>query len=435
MLKKSLLALAVAGLSANAFAVDLDAGTGVATFASEIDVPSSGLVVGSTTKMTVATKAGFGLSNSYVRFDLGNGATFGTALTNASLVTSGAATIALASGGQAGDNYAIFSLNGSTTSADLLTLTTDAKVVNENAVPVSYAIYETAAGAANKANALSSKSGNLLTFASALTATATGAVVDNIDAIGNQSKIFEFGVAGDKTKANLVNLNVALATTVPLKADGSAVALTDIYSKYNWTLKGNFSAIAATSGLVDAAPTAFTVATDKQSANLDNANGLVTYTVTGTDAIAETDVDAVLAFTPNTGYKVDPISFNKVASLTKNGTTKGLDLALKPGGAFSNFIRITNTDTIPGVFFIKVINDAGESASFSLGDVTGQSASIAAGASTTQISINDIFAAAQAKGLALSGEGKLRLEVTGQTNRLSVQEYTVSTDGTTFSTF
>lgn len=438
MMKKSLLALAVTALSANAFAVNLDNGTAVQTFASEIDVSSSGTLVGTATKLTASVSAGFGLTNGYIRYDLSNGATFNTVLTGTTELTVPATvtTVKVASGGQKGDNFVIYALTGTVASTDILTLTTDAKVVNKNAVPVTYAIYETAAGAANKVGPLSTKSGSLLTFAPALKSVVTsGAYNGYIDAIGNKGLTFVQG--GTKSaSAILFNLNPFAVDTTVLKADGSNIAAaTDLFSKHTLTLKGNFSAIAAKSGLTDGTPTDFVVADDKQSASLEGAGGFVTYTVTGTDAIAETSINADLTFTPVTGYKVDSISLGKVAELQKNGTTKALNLALKPNGAFSNFVRINNTDSIPGLFFIKVINDAGESASFPLSAVAGQSDTIAAGASTSQMPIADIFAAAEANGLALSGEGKLRLEVTGQTNSLDAQVYTVSTDGTTFSKF
>lgn len=452
MMKKSLLALAVTALSANAFAaVQLDKGTGAYPFASELNVPSTGLVVGYDSTATAAVlqakvPAGFALAGtSYVRFDLGNGAVFGHAV-DASKITSSNASSAftLAAGGKADDNYVIFSVN-TIAAVDTLTLTLDAKVVNENAVPLTYNLYETAANAVGKTGALSTQSANLLTFAPALTVKAKAFdPLDQIDVIGNKSLSFATGYSSSKVKAGLVNLSITEDPTVVL-ADGSTPATADkILGGYKWTLKGNFSAIADTDGLKGKATlAAFTPAKDKQSASLDvttvtspTAADDVIYTVTGQDAIAETSINVV--FTPtaaSSDYKVDTLTFNNVANLTKNGTTKALNLALKPGGAFSNFVRINNTDSIPGLFFIKVINDAGDSATFPLSAVAGQPDTIAARASTSQMPIADIFAAAEAEGLALTGEGKLRLEITGQTNSLDAQVYTVSTDGTTFSKF
>ncbi len=48
--------------------------------------------------------------------------------------------------------------------------------------------------------------------------------------------------------------------------------------------------------------------------------------------------------------------------------------------------------------------------------------------------VADIYAAAQAKGLALTGDKKLRLKVEGEVGSLSLQNYTVSKDGNALNT-
>lgn len=425
-MKKTLLALAVAALSANAFAVNLDDNTATQNYASEIVVASSGTVLqGATASVT----AGFALAtDGYVRFELTNGAKFDGTV---ALATTGASVFTISAGG-AGSDYVIFRTDGSgIANNETLTLTSDVKVANKNAVSVSYALYETAANAVAESGALASKSGTLLSFKSALTVSAIDTVTQDIDAIGSEAKQF----TGAPLTADLTTLSVALTAPAPLLATGLApTAVADLISAYNWTLNGNFSAVAA-AGIVDATPTAFTIAEDKQSATLDNADGLVTYTVTGNDEIAETTVSAVFSATPVAGFAVANVTIADAAVLEKNGSTRDVDLALKPGGAYSNFVRISNKDTIEGAFSIRVINDAGEAVTVALNEVAGQPATLAAGASTEQMSIQDIFDAANAKGLTLSGQGKLRLEVTGQVNDLDVQTYTVSKDGNSFATF
>jgi hypothetical protein len=425
-MKKTLLALAVAALSANAFAVNLDDNTATQNYASEIVVASSGTVLqGATASVT----AGFALAtDGYVRFELTNGAKFDGTV---ALATTGASVFTISAGG-AGSDYVIFRTDGSgIANNETLTLTSDVKVANKNAVSVSYALYETAANAVAESGALASKSGTLLSFKSALTVSAIDSVTQDIDAIGSEAKQF----TGAPLTADLTTLSVALTAPAPLLATGVApTAVADLISAYNWTLNGNFSAVAA-AGIVDATPTAFTIAEDKQSATLDNADGLVTYTVTGNDEIAETTVSAVFSATPVAGFAVANVTIADAAVLEKNGSTRDVDLALKPGGAYSNFVRISNKDTIEGAFSIRVINDAGEAVTVALNEVAGQPATLAAGASTEQMSIQDIFDAAAAKGLTLSGQGKLRLEVTGQVNDLDVQTYTVSKDGNSFATF
>lgn len=429
-MKKTLLALAVSALSVNAFAVNLDTAAGTQVFAQEIKIAAAGTDIGAAA-VTATVNAGFSLPAGFVRFDLTNGAKFKAdpALTGV--------TSTLAAGG-AGQSFAIFNFTAPVTPATPLTLTSNngITVVNKAAVGISYGLYETAGNATTQTGNLNAKSGTLLSFTPALTVTATPAPAAlKIDAIGAESKKF----AGNAIATPLTTLTAALVATPTLKIDGTAVAaVTDIAPTAAWKLNGNFSAVAV-NGLNAAAGGAATIAADKQSVTYAaNAASpaLVTYTVTGTTEIAETGVSAVFTPTAAAGYEdVAPVTIANAGKLEKNGTTEAVDLALKPGGAYSNYVRISNKDTIPGAFFIKVINDAGQAVSFPLSDVAGQPATIAAGASTTQLSIQSIFDAAAAKGLALSGEGKLRLEVTGQTNNLSVQSYTIAKDGNSFATF
>lgn len=74
-MKKTLLALAITALSANAFAVNLDEKNTTDTFASEIVVKSTGTIIGSD-KLSVSSKAGFSVTDGFVRVTLDNGALF-----------------------------------------------------------------------------------------------------------------------------------------------------------------------------------------------------------------------------------------------------------------------------------------------------------------------------------------------------------------------
>lgn len=442
MMKKSLLALAVAALSANAFAVDLDntATPGTQVFAKEIQVAAAGTDIGGTAVFAQA-KAGFALTSGFIRFDLDNGAKF-KANPTLDVGTGGTAftqITAPASGG-AGQSFVIFKVEetGKSIATDaVVKLTTTGAgitVVNKNAVGVTFGLYETAGGAAQKAGALNAKSGTLLNFADAVKVSAAAdAGKLKIDAISSESKRF----AGKVDTTTLVKLDVALNTPTPLKTDGSgAVALTDVIKDTEWNVLGNFSAVKA-SGLT-ATDTA-TIAENKQSVKLAKTGGVtgsqtLSYLVTGAIEIPETSISATFTPVAQTGYVLGASTFENITKLEKNGTTRSADLVLNPNGVYSNFVRITNKDTITGAFFLKVINDNGQSVSFPLSDVAGQPATLAAGASTAQMTIQQIYAAAAAKGLNV-GEGKLRLEVTGQTNDLSVQTYTVSKDGNSFATF
>jgi hypothetical protein len=106
-------------------------------------------------------------------------------------------------------------------------------------------------------------------------------------------------------------------------------------------------------------------------------------------------------------------------ALQFSGSTDRLDFALTPNGVFRQFVRVTNPSNVGGEVTVTVTNDAGTSVTFDLSAINGVAANtLAAGASTALININDIFAAAQATNaafaLANSTQNKLRVEVRGE---------------------
>jgi len=461
-MKKTLLALAITALSANVFAASVTVtaeGTTAApaVFAKEIAVAASGTAVG-TDDLVVNLTSGFALSEGFIRIELSNGAKFADVPT---FTVAGGTPAALPAAGGKDQNFVILKFAeaapGTPVAANAaiaVTLVGGVKVVNKDAVALTYSLHQLAGEANNKTNALKTLSAGLVSFADAVEFKQTSLVSTNlIDAIGSESKQFITAGGVRSTTQDLVTLEVAAADYAPntagvqtaLLPSGAVATPANIIASTKWTLAGNFSAVAA-NGLtssVAATTEVPVIAADKQAVTFTNAAAggsttqNISYKVTGTDEIAETGVAVSVEPTAATGYVVSPVSLGTKAALKKNGKTEVVNLALKPGGAYSNFVRISNTDTITGAFFIKVINDAGKSVSFPLSAVNGQPATLTAGASTTQMSIQSIYDAAVAKDatFATSGEGKLRLEVTGQTNGLNVQSYTVSKDGNSFATF
>ena len=128
------------------------------------------------------------------------------------------------------------------------------------------------------------------------------------------------------------------------------------------------------------------------------------------------------------------MNLGEIGVLNKNGSTKEANLVLAPDTSYTNLVRISNTSNIAGKFFVTAYSDDGKSVSFPLSDVAGQPATLDAGASTKQMKVADIYAAAEAKGLALTGDKKLRLKVEGEVASLSLQNYTVSKDGNALNT-
>ncbi|WAN09370.1 hypothetical protein D3P44_018600 [Stutzerimonas balearica] len=439
-MKKTLLALAITALSANAFAVNLDEKNTTDTFASEIVVKSTGTIIGSD-KLSVSSKAGFSVTDGFVRVTLDNGALFAgdpaikAANSEGDVDTTAAKLVA----GGNGTNFAIFSgLN--LVKTDVVTVTTAAntestrngvKVVNQDAVNVTFALYETASQATTQTTPLYSNSGVLLNFKQALTVAATSKDLDVLEiAIGEDGQNF-FTFEGGEKSTPIAALSIEAAEY--LDADGEGFTLEDAIETYSWKLSGDFSA-ASTVAIEDAD---FEIAEDKLSATIEDELGNVTYKATGEVVIPETTFSA--AFTPvaQNGYAVSAKTFSNVSSLVRAGDSDDADLVLKPAGAYQNFVRISNTSNIAGKFFLEVTNDAGDTVTIALNEVEGQPEALAARASTTQMTIDQIFAAAKAKGLELTGQGKLRLKATGQVGAggVSLQTYTVSKDGNSFATF
>lgn len=427
-MKKSLIALAIAGLSFNAAAVNLDdaAKDQVANLFAKEQAFTANTVLGVAPSVApapvvagtelVKVKAGFALTTPYVRFDLSNGAKFSGTLSLTGLIATedGKNAWSLASGGN-GQSYAIFNIAGGTTASQALELRGQVTVANQADTNVEYNIYETAANAVNKTNSLvTGKQGTLVSFVPVLKVSAVqSAGIKKIDITSaSQSKKFE----GGSLATDLVDLKVALndAGTI-MKQNGDVIAsVGSVVNASSWKLDGNFKPVGTMTEKIDVTKT-FTIATDKQSATRNNATLVdsVVYTVTGTEVIPETTVKATYTVvTPAAGFSFDPVVIENAAALKKNGSTAEVEMALNPNGAYNNFVRITNKTATKGAVAITVIDDAGNSKQTTLAAILGaDKGELAARASTAQIDIKDIAAAA---GVAADYAGKLRLVVDAQ---------------------
>lgn len=458
-MKKTLLALAVAALSANAFALDLGKDEAI-KYASEIKLDSAeGTVIALPAGQSVDTKLGFSINQDnirYVRYDI-SGAEFGT-ITSAMLTFSKTGDFdadpatpdttvpvnhAVNVSSQTA-NYVVFEIKAAEQStSDLAVRFAPAvKAKAANTATVQYRLYETGVDASNgTANVLgSAKSGSLLTFVPALeVAFLPQAENDRID-VTQASKYFS------KAKEDVTSVlgSIKLALSGANWTDGQAAEIGDLVAadKNVLTVQGNFASAAkvtldATEATAAAKTLTGTAATFAlaDAAAVQALNGkVITFVTNGTDVISESDFTATLDLNPVASSVVADQS-GALASLKKNGSSAQVNLALKPGGAYSNYVRISNTSGLEGKFYVTVIADNGQTASLTLDEIAGQPAALAARASTTQMTIQQIFEAAAAKGLALSGEGKLRLVVEGEVPSLDVQTYTVSKDGNSFATF
>ena len=458
-MKKTLIALAIAGLSFNAAAVNLVNGSDVAKFASEIKIDTvDGTVLGTSgagasTSLNVSSALGFAMSNAnkrYIRYDL-TGATFENVvagdftMTNATFVVS-----------QVGPNkdFVIIEVNAG---ADIPAATTvlfkaDKRIMvkSKTGAAISYRLFETAldAVANDVTKTLAKANGQLLTFTPAIVAKVEKkGSVDKIDVTESSMKFVK--PDDDKVTSTILS-NISITAADALLVDGKTPATVDLILKDSkLVLNGDFSAgavdndnklkvgtimlDAANATKVEAAKAELTIP-EAGIAVVNPLDGAIKYTVSGKAAITPQSVTATFVPTLETGYELADINLGEIGVLNKNGSTQEANLVLAPDTSYTNLVRISNTSNIAGKFFVTVFADDGKSVSFPLSAVAGQPAELAAGASTQQMKVADIYAAAEAKGLALTGDKKLRLKVEGEVASLSLQNYTVSKDGNALNT-
>lgn len=449
-MKKTLLALAVAALSTNAFAVvDLADKDTVVSLASEITVPATGGldIVNADDILSVTNKLGLSIVEAkkfYARYEL-TGATFATGNTAQLSADGVTGTNQLSE-----SNYVIFEVENSGEADTLATadLTFNPGTLNltaKGAVGLTYTLHETLTNAVTNVGALKTVKGTVANFAPALSASfVTEPASSPIDVATNSTE-FEAGVTTQlggfvvKADTSVYGINAT---------NDEIVGITEVAdllgAKNALTVAGNFTAALKDGEKLDLNAVKFggasagDLAADKATFELaaeDVADNTFTYTVDGKTAISSGAYTATLTFDAAEGYAIPAVT-GTVANLAKNGASAEVDVAMRPGGFYNNVIRITNKSAIAGDVFITVINDDGEKATVNLGDIAGQdSNAIAAGASTNQISISDIYAAVP--NLALSRQGKLRLVVEAQVpvGELSVQSLVVSSNGTSVSRF
>ena len=468
-MKKTLIALAIAGVSFNAAAVNLDTDADVAKFASEIKVDgSAGTPLGTVTgndALKVSNKLGFAITNTnkrYIRYDVVGGTLFNVAKgdfkfesfwTNAQPPVEDpvTATFAISQVGPKNE-FVIVEVNATEDIPANAVVMFDAdnrvKVTSKSGVTISYRLFETAldAVANDPSKALHKENGQLLSFAPAILAkVAKKGATDKVD-VKEASKKFISANGNTLTATTLGEVSVIADTSVRLATGTNVTATNNILSGGKLIVNGSFSAGAVTDGKlgldtvklnnvnaakVEAGKAELTVADTGIPAN----NGKVDYAVAGKTAIdAPVTYTATFVPTVKDGFELGDIPLNVIGELVKNGDSKEANLVLAPDTSYNNLVRISNTSSAAGKFFITVTADDGTSKTFPLSAVAGQPAELAAGASTKQMKVADIYAAAAAEGLTVTGEKKLRLKVEGEVSSLSLQNYTISKDGNALST-
>ncbi len=442
MLKKKVLGTAVAvAMGAGAGQVlagvniDNNAADAPDNYANEIAVSAAGTVLQSAAAgpLDATTQLGFSIttgSSVFVRYDLsGAGAAFNTQLVPAD-ITAGAATVTISAGGAPGDTFVIFELTAGAANipntTNVVFSPNDVRVTSKASANIRYRLYSDAVAANNATTStLKDQSSTYFGFLQGynVACTTTPAPL-RIDVVNPQQFIGSGTTTNvaDTVSVNAVaNVFTAAGTAVDIVTDyfpnGSAISITGSTTAFGnangFTLAGQNAAAAPANGTASWATGAAAGAgvvvlplAQPFAVNADGATAMV-------PSSYQFSIDGS-AGTFNIGTIAVPCG-----ELKFSGSTDRLDFALTPNGVFRQFVRVTNPSNVTGAVTVTVTNDAGTSVTFDLGAINGITGnSLAAGASTALININDVFAAAQATnaafGLASGTQNKLRVEVRGE---------------------
>jgi len=398
-------AVAASVASASAFAVvNIDAGTPApVVVANEIVATGAAPVTltNAANALDILSKVGYSLSNGevrYVRVELANG-TFTSAAATSSNVN---ATIGAVNG--VGTSVIYFSITagagGIDGTTDTLTIngTRDITGTSSN-VTVSFSVYDQpsqAQAGGSTGRIVFKDSKQYINFAKShrLVVTSDSAVAD-VEASPSFTAFKSGQTSGSTTVARLASLDYKLAATVPVKASGAAIALTDLMatgaSGTKLVVTGDFSAGANANGTytgaalnrvylsanttcvgVDVAASAVAAgsATFNVGATATTANPNLCFAPLSTNTIAagtySADVNAVSA--NSAVYTVASTAGGQVSEITRNGTELQAPLFQTTPGYVSRFV-LTNTGTVDANYTVSVKAEDGNTVT--LGTVTG----------------------------------------------------------------
>lgn len=510
--QKHAIAIAVTGAFAvpttGVAAIDLTNDDGPLTFAEEIAV-SGGVTLdtenGTSGDFTVIQEIGSGIADGakrFVRVDLDGGEFAGTKLA-ISLSDAGGGTGTLSDNtllsGGAGEDFAVFEITEDDAAGgdsfdddDPISVIVDDgsdgngySVDSKDGVSLRYRLYETQTAAENPDSSTALHDGGtneIIEFDNALVSfigtagddIAPGGVdaVDSIDVV-QESKFFDDQEGDDVSNFGYAGLALEGSSELDagsddyLNVDGSEITGIDTIvdtGDLTAVASGNFSSAEELSNdggstfaddLVNSDGDAeFDVTnTNSGSPGGNFVDYVFQYKTNGDDVIPETTFDLTVGLGAQSGFElpaeIGPVNMDTFA---KNGSSATANLVLTPtdeGGAFRNFLRITNPSTIDGAAFVTLINDDGDSVNVGLDEISVDGstlpAELAAGESTRLIPSDALFDAAQAKdssfGLASGDRNKLRVIVDGEFGSnaddtgVRVDNISVSRDNQSFSTF
>lgn len=400
--KVTLLSLAVASMfaiSAQA-AVNLDTGLTVPVYAKEIS--SLTAVTNVANALDVTAKLGFGIAPAqtyFVRFDL-TGATFGSIVAGTTLTAVPAFGVnTVVQGGQVGDAFIIFQINGGGTgqlATDPFTFAIPSvKFAGTTAnVGISYRLFQDQASAqgvggvpiTNDGRLLASKSGTLISFKSAIDTTFATARTEYIAATTNFTKFADGGagapgVSGqvaaatdliaiggtiatytlatpgpilDATSTALVNINQVLAATTSTSLTTSSTGGFQAAAVTGFTANTLNCAVVGAAGTTTA--TKLTYATGNTALTAPTS---LCYQANGTTTITDQDISGQFNYAYQAGYAGAATSAAQVVGLwRRDGVELQSPWFTTSTGYISRFF-LTNTGTVDAVCNINTWNAAG----------------------------------------------------------------------------
>ena len=394
--------------------VDLDAAAPVSIkYATEQPVLTAGtnLAAGAAADQTATTTFGASFATdavAYVRVDL-TGGTFTAAPAFAVNDSIGAATVSIAQGGAAGDNYVIFAVDPLATEnlvgANVTKITTNGiTVTSQGSVGMQYRLYETLTNAANVTNHLKTASANYITFSPALTiasvafdGAATSAVADVSATNGAYTAFTGPATVKPLSKISATLNTVALqsgapATVALVLADTNSVAVNGDFS-YVANANGTYTGLAlekvnldtsstcatGAGGIYDAATLSATDATFTAVTAADLVTGMyLCVEPNGTSEITASSYSGTATLVAQTGFSVANLGMT-IGSITRNGTVMVAPLAQIPAGWISRLV-LNNIGSTDRTYTVRAVNEAGTTITLSgaaaSGTLTGNSTTV-----------------------------------------------------------
>jgi hypothetical protein len=386
--KASALAIAAALPGLASAAIDIDAGTGAATYASEL-IPAT-VSAGVAIVLDPATaELGFGVSagqDRYIRFDL-TGAKWDTAgvlggastdlevASNCGTTNAGAATETVVQGGAANGTSVIFQITavasaGIPADASVCLDVGSVKLISAAGATLKYSLYSTPADAVTglAAGRLATATGSIADSAPALvydvtpgvsTANVASGYVDFVSDPGANSTTV-IGSVLLTTDSNVVDLN------------GGAVTLSDLITDANWVVTGEDLAslganAASNSGIfysttscatVGAAGTFLSATSRRINSGTLDIDGDFCYRATGAIPITEQDFTTTIDLTAANGATVSDVSAQALGSFERNGTV--LKAPIMSGVAGQNtWIQVANVSSTAAPWTVQCFGPAG----------------------------------------------------------------------------